>query len=198
MIKVVLTNILVQGGVIYPYINGFLYVSCLPPVLSSYDVEVVVIYGVSWGLGMPMYRWWLFLSVPFFHLVSCLSLLYTPHCSLVEGPCSCRLNHFCCPWGLYLWVSSGFVLWWCFPLKCTCIPYLRHMCLMFSAVPLVYGMTTCPMVFFVVLLLVVRLVGMLLFVVPLFSSLVLLLIFVALVSSQLLLRTLLCTLLMAQ
>ena len=47
MIEVVLTNILVQGGVIYPYINGFLYGSCLPPVLSSYDVEVVVIYGVS-------------------------------------------------------------------------------------------------------------------------------------------------------
>ena len=47
MIEVVLTNILVQGGVIYPYINGFLYGSCLPPVLSFYDFEVVVIYGVQ-------------------------------------------------------------------------------------------------------------------------------------------------------
>ena len=49
-----------------------------------------------------------------------------------------------------------------FPLKCTCIPYLPHMCLMLSAVPLVYGMTVCPMVFFVVLLFVVGLVGLLL------------------------------------
>ena len=75
-----------------------------------------------------------------------------------------------------------------FPLKCTCIPYLLHMCLILSAVPLVYGMTICPMVFLVVLLLVVGLVRLLLFLVPLFSSLVLLLLlmFVALVSSWLL------------
>ena len=51
MIEVVLTNILVQGGVIYPYIDWFFYSSCLPPVLSSYDVEVLVLYGVSHGLG---------------------------------------------------------------------------------------------------------------------------------------------------
>ena len=31
-----------------------------------------------------------------------------------------------------------------FPLKCTCIPYLLHICLMLSAVPFVYGMTICP------------------------------------------------------
>ena len=55
MIEVVLTNILVQGGVIYPYIDLFLYSSCLSLVLSSYDVEVLVLYGVSHGLGMPMY-----------------------------------------------------------------------------------------------------------------------------------------------
>ena len=46
MIEVVLTNILVQGGVIYPYIDWFFYSSCLTPVLSSYDVEVLVLYGV--------------------------------------------------------------------------------------------------------------------------------------------------------
>ena len=44
MIEVVLTNILVQGGVIYPYINGFLCGSCLPLVLSSYDVEIVEVW----------------------------------------------------------------------------------------------------------------------------------------------------------
>ena len=87
-----------------------------------------------------------------------------------------------------------------FPLKCTCIPYLLHMCLMLSAVPLVYGMTICPMIFFVGLLLVVVLGWLLLFVMPLLSLLVLLLVvlFILPVSSQLLLRTLFCTLCRAQ
>ena len=87
-----------------------------------------------------------------------------------------------------------------FPLKCTCIPYLLHICFILSAVPLVYGMTIWPMDFLVVLVLVLVLARLLLFVVPLFSSLVLLLLllFVALVSSQLLLITLFCTILMAQ
>ena len=88
-----------------------------------------------------------------------------------------------------------------FPLKCTCIPYLLHMCFKLSAVPLVYGMTIRPMDFLVVLSLVLVLGRLLLFVVSLFSSLVLLLLlllFVALVSSWLLLITLFCTLLMAQ
>ena len=86
-----------------------------------------------------------------------------------------------------------------FPLKCTCIPYLPHMCLILSAVPLVYGITIFPMVFFVDLLLVVVLGWLLLFEVPLFSPLVLLLLvlFILPVSSRLLLRTLFCTLLMA-
>ena len=86
-----------------------------------------------------------------------------------------------------------------FPLKCTCIPYLPHMCFILSAVPLVYGMAICPMDFLVVLSLVLMLGRLLLFVVPLFSSLIvlLLLLFVALVSSWLLLITLFCTLLMA-
>ena len=59
MITVVLTNILVQGGVIYPYINGFLYGSCLPLVLSSYDVEVVVLGGLGAGKnhkGIDLYK----------------------------------------------------------------------------------------------------------------------------------------------
>ena len=87
-----------------------------------------------------------------------------------------------------------------FPLKCTCTPYLLHMCFILTAVPLVYGMTICPMVFFVGLLLAVVLGWLLLFEVALFSPLVLLLLvlFISLVSSQLLLRTLFCTLLMAQ
>ena len=71
-----------------------------------------------------------------------------------------------------------------FPLKCTCMPYLPHICLILSAVPLVYGMTICPMVLLVALLLVVVLLLLLLFVVPLFSPfvlLLLLLLFVALV-----------------
>ena len=74
------------------------------------------------------------------------------------------------------------------------------MCLMLSAVPLVYGMTICPMVFFAGLLLVVVLGWLLLFEVPLLSPLVLLLLmlFMFPVSSQLFLRTLFCTLLMAQ
>ena len=87
-----------------------------------------------------------------------------------------------------------------FPLKCTCIPYLLHVCLILSAVPLVYGMTICPMVFLVGLLLVMVMGWFLLFVVPLLFPLVLLLLVLLLlpVSSQLLLRTLFCTLLMAQ
>ena len=74
------------------------------------------------------------------------------------------------------------------------------MCFILSDVPLVYGMTICPMVFLVGLLLVVVLGWLLLFGVPLFSLLVLLLlvVFVSPVSSRLLLRTLFCTLLMAQ
>ena len=36
-----------------------------------------------------------------------------------------------------------------FPLKCTCIPYLPHVCLILSAVPLVYGIIICSMVFLV-------------------------------------------------
>ena len=86
------------------------------------------------------------------------------------------------------------------PLKCTCIPYLPHVCLILSAIPLVYGMTICPMVFFVGLLLVVMMGWLLLFVVPLLSPFVLLLLMLLLspVSSQLLLITLFCTLLMAQ
>ena len=140
------------------------------------------------------------LSVPFFFpLVFCLSLQCTPHCSLVEGTCNCQIKPLLLSLGS---VSLGFIricFMVVFPLKGTCIPYLPHMCLILSAVPLVYGMTICPMVFLVVVLLDVGLVRLLLVVVvPLFSSLVLLLIFVALVSSWLLLRTLFCTLLMAQ
>ena len=62
------------------------------------------------------------------------------------------------------------------PLKCTCIPYLPHMCLILSAVPLVYGMAICPILALLVDLLLVVMVGwLLLFVVPLLSLLVLLL-----------------------
>ena len=32
------------------------------------------------------------------------------------------------------------------PLKCTCIPYLPQMCLKLSAIPFVYGISTCPTV----------------------------------------------------
>ena len=87
-----------------------------------------------------------------------------------------------------------------FPLKCTCIPYLLNVCLILSAVPLVYGMTICPIVYLVGLLLVVMMGWLLLFVMPLLSLLVLLLLVLLLlpVSSWLLLRTLFCTLLMAQ
>ena len=75
-----------------------------------------------------------------------------------------------------------------FPLKCTCIPYLLHMCFILSDVPLVYGMTICPMVFFVGLLLVMVMGWLLLFEVPLFSPLVLLLVvlFISHISTQLL------------
>ena len=85
-----------------------------------------------------------------------------------------------------------------FPLKCTCIPYLPHMCFILSAVPLVYGMTIWPMVFLVVLVLLPVLLGLLL--VPPLSSLFVLLLLLseALVSFQLLLITLFWTLLMAQ
>ena len=82
-------------------------------------------------------------------------------------------------------MSLGFIricLMVVFPLKCTCMPYLPHICFILSAVPLVYGMTIWPMDLLVVLVLVLVLLG-LLFVVLLFSSLVLvlLLLFVALV-----------------
>ena len=33
-----------------------------------------------------------------------------------------------------------------FPLKCTCIPYLPHVCFIHLAIPFVYGMTICPTV----------------------------------------------------
>ena len=202
MIEVVLTNILVQGGVVYPYVNRLFYGSCLPLVLPSYDAELVIVYGVSSGLRMPMYGWWL-LEVFFssFPPVSCLFPLCTLHRNLVEGIGSCILNHFCCPWGLCLLVSSGFVLWLCYPWS---VPVFHTYCmcvLILSAIPLVYGMTICPMVFFVGLLLVVIMGWLLLFVVPLLSLLVQLLLLVLLLSpvcSQLLLITLLCTLLRAQ
>ena len=85
------------------------------------------------------------------------------------------------------------------PLKCTCIPYLLHMCFILSAVPLVYGRTIWPKVFLVVLALVPVLLGLLLLMLPLSSSFVLLLLLSEpLVSSQLLLITLFWTLLMAQ
>ena len=85
-----------------------------------------------------------------------------------------------------------------FPLKCTCIPYLPHMCFILSAVPFMYGMTIWLTVFLVVLALVPVLLGLLL-VLPLSSSFVLLLLLSeALVSSWLLLITLFWTLLMAQ
>ena len=53
-----------------------------------------------------------------------------------------------------------------FPLKCTCMQYLLHMCLILSAVPLVYGMTICPILALLFgLLLVVLMNWLLLFVV---------------------------------
>ena len=62
-----------------------------------------------------------------------------------------------------------------FPLKCTCMPYLPHMCLILSAVPLVYGMAICSILALLVgLLLVVMMVSLLFFVVLLLSPLVLL------------------------
>ena len=86
-------------------------------------------------------------------------LLCIHHHSLVEGTGSCRLDHFVLL-SLGSW-SLGFIrvcLMVVFPLKCTCIPYLLHICLMPSAVPFVYGMTICPIVaLFVCLLLVVLL-----------------------------------------
>ena len=33
-----------------------------------------------------------------------------------------------------------------FPLKCTCIPYLPHICLKLFTSPFVYDITTCPTV----------------------------------------------------
>ena len=85
---------------------------CLWGVLLLVNAHVWVM--VAWGV--------LF----FFPPVSCLFLL----CPLVEDIGSCILNHFCCPWGLCLLVSSGFVLWWCFPWNvpvfhtyCMCVWY---------------------------------------------------------------------------
>ena len=105
MIEVVLTNILVQGRVIYPYIDRFFYSSCLPPV----PFPMMLMFCSSMGCPMVWECPYIgdgclrcsFLLPP----VSCQSLLCILHCSPVEGTCSCRLNHFCCPWGLYLWVS---------------------------------------------------------------------------------------------
>ena len=77
-----------------------------------------------------------------------------------------------------------------FPLKCTCIPYLPHMCFILSAVPLVYGMTISPVDFLVVLALVLVLVKLLLVMLLSSSFVLLLLFFEALVSSWLLLITL--------
>ena len=70
---------------------------------------------------------------------------------------------------------------------------LLYMCLILSAVPLVYVMNICPTLALLVGLLLVVLVGwLLLFVLPLLSLLVLLLLMLPLfpVSSQLLFRTL--------
>ena len=151
MIEVYLPIFWFKVGV-YPYVNRLFYGSCLPPVLPSYDVELVIIYWVSCGLGSPcMGDGCLRCSFLLFPSV-CLFLLCTFHHSLVEGIGSYILNHFCCPLGS---LSFGFIRI-CFmvvlPLKCTCIPYLPHVCLILSAIPLVYGMTICPMVFFVGLL----------------------------------------------
>ena len=137
-------------------------------------------------------------GVPFFFPpVSCLSLLYTLHHNLVEGTGSCILNHFYCPWGLCLLVSWGFVLWWCFPWSYL-YPILTTyvfdtFCCSFGILDdyLSNAFLCCPVVGCGVGLVVVVEV-------PLFSPLVLLLLlFMLPVSSQLLLRTLFCTLLIA-
>ena len=100
------------------------------------------------------------------------------------------------------------------PLKCTCIPYLPHMCLKLSASSFVYGITTCPTVELgLELVVVVVLVLWFLFAciwLLLFSPVCVccskLLVVVLLVSCRLLLirsswllfKTLFCTLLMTQ
>ena len=87
------------------------------------------------------------------------------------------------------------------PLKCTCIPYLPHICLILLAAPFEYGMTICPTVALFCAGLVMGLlswlfveVEVLLFILAGLVLDVLLLLF----SSQLLFNTLFCTLLMAQ
>ena len=84
-----------------------------------------------------------------------------------------------------------------FPLKCACIPYLPHVCFILSAIPFVYGMTTCPtVVLFTCLLMVGQLLWLLLMAFPLLLLLVLLLFveLLQLVSSWLLFKTFCCTL----
>ena len=97
------------------------------------------------------------------------------------------------------------------PLKWTCMPYIPQMCWILSAIPLVYGMTTCPTVDLFLGVVGSRLVPWLLFCVWLLvfppvcvaGTWLLLLLFwlvglLFLWSSQLLFNTLFFTLLMAQ
>ena len=88
-----------------------------------------------------------------------------------------------------------------FPLKCTCIPYLPHVCFILLAIPFVYGMMICSTVALLLCLLMVGLLPwLLLLVIPLLFWLVLLLFvgLLLLVASQLLFKSFCCTLLMAQ
>ena len=125
-------------------------------------------------------------------------LLYIPCHNLDDGTGSCKLIHFCYPWVRGPWVSMRTCLIVVFPLKCTCIPYLPHVCFILSAIPFVYGMTMCPTVaLFTCLLVVGQLPWLLLLMFPLLLSLVLLLLveLLWLVSSQLLFKTFCFTLL---
>ena len=118
-------------------------------------------------------------------------------CSFLLSPSDCDVSPMfsssqskCWHWSLYItplllslgsW-SLGFMrtcLIVVFPLKCTYMPYLSHVCFILLAIPFVYGMTICPTVALFPCLLFVRLLPWLLL----------------LVSSQLLFRTFCWTLL---
>ena len=125
-------------------IYGFLDGPGLPPVLLSYDVKAVVFYGVSCCLWMTVYGWRLFkVFLSSLTLVSLMSLLYIHH-NPDDGTGSCKLKPLLLSLGSWSlgFMRTCFIV--VFPLKCTCIPYLLHVCFILLAIPFVYRMTICP------------------------------------------------------
>ena len=142
MTEVVLTNVLVQGWIVYPYEDGFLDGAGLPLVLPAYDIEAGACNVVSCLLHVCMDGRGLLevLLASFTKCPCCFSyvLLIAGYVVALETVDNPTLLFFRV---LVFWLHED-LFYWYVVLKCSCIPYLPHVCLKLSARPFVYGMTT--------------------------------------------------------